>query len=100
MMPVHCAHHDVDVGMIFRHMSNQFGGAFTFVNGDDQHLRFLDAGGVEIQSTVIPNQPDGNVQLIQGPVSGVRTIVLELGGSGAITGLQVCPEFPSFQPAL
>ncbi len=62
-------------------------------------FRFLDAGGVEIQSMIIPDQPDGNVQLVSGPVTGVRTIVLELGGSGAITRLRVCPELPSFQPA-
>ncbi|MFT5285258.1 MAG: hypothetical protein ACI8TQ_001420 [Planctomycetota bacterium] len=56
--------------------------------------RFLDANDNEIQSIVIPDAPDGNVQFIQANVSGVRRAILDLGGSGAITRLRFCPDTP------
>lgn len=55
-------------------------------------FRFFDAADVEITSIVIPNAPDGSVQLVPANVSGVRRAVLELGGSGAVTRIRFCPE--------
>ena len=56
------------------------------------YMRFFDEFDQEIQAVLIPDAPDGNVQLISGPISGVRKIVLDLGGSGAITRLRFCPD--------
>ena len=61
-------------------------------------LRFYDEFGVEFTNILIPDKPDGNVQFIQADISGVRKVVLELGGSGAITRLRFCPDSPSPPP--
>ena len=55
-------------------------------------LRFSGADAMEITSILVPDLPDGSVQVIDPDVSGVRKAVLELGGSGAITSLKFCPE--------
>lgn len=55
-------------------------------------LRFYDKNDMEITSIVIPDLPNGNVQKIDADVSGVRKLVLDLGGSGAITRIRFCVE--------
>lgn len=63
------------------------------VDGNEiDFFRFFDENDVEIANILIPDLPDGNVQLIQGPISGVRKIRLDLGGSGAMTRLRFCPD--------
>ncbi|MBK8976535.1 MAG: hypothetical protein IPM29_11510 [Planctomycetes bacterium] len=63
--------------------------------GEIDYLRLFDAMGNEISTTLIPDAPDGAVQRITPSptgVSGVRTAVLELGGSGALTRIRFCPD--------
>ena len=55
-------------------------------------LRYFDEFDMEIASILIPDKPDGNVQIIDTNISGVRKVVLDLGGSGAITRLRFCPD--------
>jgi len=59
---------------------------------EDDFWRFLDKDDNEIARIVIPDLPDGNVQLIEPNVKGVRRAVLHLGGSGAVTRIRFCPE--------
>lgn len=62
---------------------------------DDQEfdeLLFYDGSDQLISSIVVPDMPDGSVQLIDVNISGVRRMVLALGGSGAITRLRFCPD--------
>lgn len=106
------AENDVDVspadGIVDDPDDEAGGGQITFAFDDDvtfisarvldvdaaemDLLRFFDSGGAEITSILIPDLPDGNVQLVQGPISGVRTIRLDLGGSGAVTRLRFCAD--------
>jgi len=55
-------------------------------------LFFYDDADMLIGSIVVPDMPDGSVQLIDVNLSGVRRMVLALGGSGAITRVRFCPE--------
>jgi len=55
-------------------------------------LRFYDADGALITSLLIPNAADGSVQTMTPHVHGVRTAVLELFGSGAVSNLMFCPD--------
>jgi len=56
------------------------------------YWRFLDKDDNEIGNIVVPDLPDGNVQLININISGVRRAMLNLGGSGAVTALRFCPD--------
>ncbi|GJM20613.1 MAG: hypothetical protein DHS20C15_05280 [Planctomycetota bacterium] len=63
------------------------------VDADElDELFFYDASDMLISSIVVPDMPDGSVQLIDVNLSGVRRVVLALGGSGAITRLRFCPD--------
>ena len=78
---------DSDVLFLSAHVLDVDGKEFDF-------WRFYDKDGFELQTIVIPDLPDGNVQVIQPFLAGVRTAELHLGGSGAVTRLQYCIETP------
>ena len=64
------------------------------------HFHFYDASDALISSILIPDQPDGSVQLVPANVSGVRRAVLDLGGSGAVTRILFCPDPPEERTCL
>jgi len=79
---------DSDVLFLSAHVLDVDGKEFDF-------WRFYDKDGFLLApDIVIPDLPDGNVQVIQPFLAGVRTAELHLGGSGAVTRLQYCIETP------
>ncbi|MEO0480371.1 MAG: hypothetical protein AAF196_12895 [Planctomycetota bacterium] len=57
----------------------------------DQFI-LLDGMGNTLATQVVPDMPDGAVQSVSFDVPGVRTVILELGGSGALTRVLYCPD--------
>jgi hypothetical protein len=55
-------------------------------------LRCYDKDGVELAASFIPDEPDGSVQHVEVMTSGVRRVVFDLGGSGAVTRIRFCPD--------
>ncbi len=55
-------------------------------------LRCFDQFDVQIANVIVPTGSDGAVQSVFPNVSGVRRVVLDLGGSGALSDLRFCPD--------
>ncbi len=55
-------------------------------------FRFYDENGLELGAFLIPDLPDGSVQMIDVGLAGVYAAVIELGGSGAVAKLRFCPD--------
>lgn len=55
-------------------------------------IQCLDENDDIISMFVVPDEPDGSVQTIAINTSGVRALVVDLGGSGAVAKLRTCPD--------
>ena len=63
------------------------------VDGNEiDYLRLYDVNGTQLFQRLIPDAPDGAVQRVEAMVSGVRTLELDLGGSGALSRVRFCPD--------